>query len=193
MRSVPRIPARMSRLRVWSRLATLTLMTFAGVHAQAQGRPQASSGRCDQAPVDVIPSRASGAPAGREFARQVESLSGLERDAQIRSQLLSGNVPQFLRRLAPVTVSGQGFRPPGRDHGLRATRLPGGWLRRRISCSFLSDSRPRSMSLSASGLICPPPSWSMPSTRSPPSSFRPCHCPRETRCAAPTMSFITVS
>jgi hypothetical protein len=109
MKSVPRSRARLSRLRAWSRLATLTLVTFAGVvhAAQAQQHPQAASGRCDQAPLGVIPSRAAGAPAGREFARQVESLSGLERDEQIRSQLLAGNVPQFLRRLAPVTVTGK--------------------------------------------------------------------------------------
>jgi hypothetical protein len=84
----------------------LTVMAVAGAYAHAQQRSQPTSARCDQAPVRAIPSRASGAPAGSEFARQVESLSGLERDQQIQSQLLSGNVPQFLRRLAPVTVTG---------------------------------------------------------------------------------------
>src|SRR5580693_9241045 len=86
--------ARTSRPAVWSRLATLAMMTVAAASAHAQ-RPQAA--RCDQAPVDTIPGRASGAPAGSEFARQVESISGLERDTQIQSQLVSGNVPQFLR------------------------------------------------------------------------------------------------
>jgi hypothetical protein len=61
---------------------------------------------CDQAPVQAIPDRATDAPGGSEFARQVGALSGLERDAQIRAQLLSGNVPHFLRHLVPVTVGG---------------------------------------------------------------------------------------
>jgi hypothetical protein len=75
----------------------LLVMTFAGTHAVAA--------QCDQDPIQAIPHRAADAPAGSEFARTVESLSGPQRDAQVRSQVLSGNVPQFLRHLAPVTVT----------------------------------------------------------------------------------------
>ena len=85
--------------------ATLAALTFAGAQAHAQ-QPASPSVRCDQAPIRAIPDRAPGAPAGSEFARRVGTLSGLERDSQIRSQLLSGNVPQFLRHLVPVTLGG---------------------------------------------------------------------------------------
>jgi hypothetical protein len=81
-------------------------MTLAGAHTTfAQQRPASGSAHCDQDPIHTIPHRADGAPAGSEFARRVESLSGPERDAQVRTELLSGNMPQFLRHLAPVTVT----------------------------------------------------------------------------------------
>ncbi|HTY49018.1 MAG TPA: hypothetical protein VMB48_04930 [Steroidobacteraceae bacterium] len=41
---------------------------------------------------------------GSQFARQVEHVSGTARDAAIDAELLSGNLPQFLRRLVPVTL-----------------------------------------------------------------------------------------
>jgi hypothetical protein len=79
----------------------LAIITFAGIHAAfAQ-----TSSSCDQDPIRAIPHRAADAPGGSEFARRVESLSGPQRDAQVRSEVLAGNVPQFLRRLAPVTVA----------------------------------------------------------------------------------------
>jgi hypothetical protein len=93
-----------ARLRVWGCLATLTVI-IAGTHVHAQQRSHSESAPCDEGPIDAIPRRASDAPAGSEFARRVEFLSGLERDAQVREELLSGNVPHFLRRLAPVTVA----------------------------------------------------------------------------------------
>ena len=84
------------------RLAALAAVSFAAAHsAHAQQKPA----KCDQDPIHAIPHRAADAPAGSEFARRVESISGPERDAQIKSELLSGNVPQFLRHLAPVTVT----------------------------------------------------------------------------------------
>jgi hypothetical protein len=79
----------------------LAIMTFAGMHA-ALAQPSPS---CDQDPIRTIPHRAADAPAGSEFARRVEALSGPQRDAEVRSEILSGNVPQFLRHLAPVTVA----------------------------------------------------------------------------------------
>jgi len=39
--------------------------------------------------------------------RKVMHLSGSARDAVVREQVLSGNVPKFLRRLEPVTFTGQ--------------------------------------------------------------------------------------
>ena len=183
----------MSRLRVWSRLATLTLMTFAGwFSAQAQQRRHATSGRCDQAPLGVIPNRAAGAPAGREFARQVESLSGLERDARIRSQLLSGNVPQFLRRLAPVTVTGKDSAHPVE---ITVCVLPD-YLAVGSDGDFVFVPLGLEAALDVAerfGFDLPTPKLVDAIYENPRSNFRRCHCPRATRCAAPTMSFITAS
>jgi len=67
---------------------------------------------CEQGPARGIPARAPGAATGSEFARRVQDLSGLSRDALARSELLTGDVPDFLRRLVPVTVAGfDGERP----------------------------------------------------------------------------------
>jgi len=96
---------RARQFRPWTRLATVTVMAFAGAQAHAQ-QSASSYARCDQGPVHAIPGRATGAPGGKQFAQTVQSLSGVERDALTQSELLSGNVPQFLRRLIPVTVSG---------------------------------------------------------------------------------------
>lgn len=52
-----------------------------------------------------MPARPSDAPGGDEFARHLQNLSGPVRDAEIRSQLLAGNLPGFLRHLLPVTLT----------------------------------------------------------------------------------------
>jgi hypothetical protein len=86
-------------------LVTLAIITFVGTRsALAQERAGSGSAHCDQDPIHAIPHRTADAPAGSEFARRIQSLSGPQRDAEVRSEVLSGNVPQFLRHLAPVTV-----------------------------------------------------------------------------------------
>ena len=93
------------RLLNYAGLVTVAVMTLVGTRsALAQQSPSSSSTHCDQEPIHTIPHRAADAAAGSEFARRIESLSGPQRDAEVRSEVLSGNVPQFLRRLAPVTV-----------------------------------------------------------------------------------------
>jgi hypothetical protein len=71
-------------------------------------RAQASGPRvaCDAGTVAGIPPRNAAAPSGSEVARRVERLSGLERDALLRAELFSGNIPQFLRHTAAVSMSG---------------------------------------------------------------------------------------
>lgn len=61
---------------------------------------------CDPDTVAAIPPRNAAAPAGSEVARRVEHLSGLDRDALLREELFAGNVPQFLRHAAPVSMTG---------------------------------------------------------------------------------------
>lgn len=62
---------------------------------------------CDQAIVSQIPPRASTAPTGSEFARRVSSMSESDREAAIEAELVAGNIPAFLRKTAPVTLSGK--------------------------------------------------------------------------------------
>jgi hypothetical protein len=55
--------------------------------------------------ASTIPPRPVGAPGGAEF---IQSLTGLDRDAReaaVLRQLKSGNIPDFLRRLVPITVT----------------------------------------------------------------------------------------
>jgi hypothetical protein len=57
---------------------------------------------CDDSLTRRIPLRPSDAPGGRQFAERIESMSGQERETLVQQQLLSGNVPDFLRHLRPV-------------------------------------------------------------------------------------------
>lgn len=75
--------------------------------AGATGAPATAGVRppCDQQALAAIPQRPAAAPTGREFARRVEHLSGVERDALIRDELFAGNLPQFLRHPQPVSLT----------------------------------------------------------------------------------------
>lgn len=52
-----------------------------------------------------LPARAPTAPTGSEFAQQVASLDLTNREREVFSQVMSGNVPEFLRRLCSVQVT----------------------------------------------------------------------------------------
>jgi hypothetical protein len=54
------------------------------------------------APTLKLPARAKDAPTGSEFAKSIEGLSPLEREAAILKQITTGNVPPFLRILKPI-------------------------------------------------------------------------------------------
>lgn len=61
---------------------------------------------CPQALVRDIPARPAAAPAGSAVMNKVLDLGGTERDAVLKQQVLSGNVPGFLRDLTPVRFAG---------------------------------------------------------------------------------------
>jgi hypothetical protein len=52
-----------------------------------------------------LPPRAHDALSGSAFKNQVENLSVEDREAQIYQQIMSGNVPAFMRDLAPISFS----------------------------------------------------------------------------------------
>lgn len=84
--------------------AALALFTGTGLDAMAFTASAASS--CGSFLTERIPERPGSAPAGSEFVRQVSGLSDDDREAAIRHQMLSGNIPEFLRRLQPVQLQG---------------------------------------------------------------------------------------
>ncbi|HTY49792.1 MAG TPA: hypothetical protein VMB48_08875 [Steroidobacteraceae bacterium] len=83
----------------WLRAGIAAALWVSGAWA-----PIRASAGCDQAAASAIPERATGAPTGSEFAHRVQDLSGPPRDALVNAELLSGNLPHFLRRLVPVTL-----------------------------------------------------------------------------------------
>ena len=78
----------------------LCIMCFAFV-ACAGSAVRAASSACHDA-SNAIPVRQERAEAGSDFARRIESLSDRDRQLAIRSSLLAGNVPAFLRSAVPV-------------------------------------------------------------------------------------------
>jgi hypothetical protein len=61
---------------------------------------------CNQSLATQIPARAPTAPTGSQIAPRLVGISDDEREAVIRSELLAGNIPGFLRQLQPVTLRG---------------------------------------------------------------------------------------
>lgn len=66
---------------------------------------EGSRSQCDQALVDSIPLRPSGAPGGSDFVRSVRGMSEAEREGAVRVELLRGNLPLFLRKLVPIPIT----------------------------------------------------------------------------------------
>ncbi|HMA63267.1 MAG TPA: hypothetical protein VKP78_11505, partial [bacterium] len=49
-----------------------------------------------------LPSRPENAPTGNKLVRKIEGLSLENRDSIIASEILSGNVPAFVRQIVPI-------------------------------------------------------------------------------------------
>jgi hypothetical protein len=62
---------------------------------------------CNDGLLEKIPSRAPMALTGSQFAHRVEGLSGSDREDKIQAELLAGDMPQFLRKVAPITIGGE--------------------------------------------------------------------------------------
>lgn len=76
--------------------------------ARAYTRWVASDVRLPQAEPPAIPQRPAGAPTGSAFIATVAGMSNADREAAVLRELLSGNVPSFLRVLRTVTVTAKG-------------------------------------------------------------------------------------
>lgn len=66
------------------------------------------SDHCALDKIATLPARPTKARAGSGFVQEVRHLVGAARDAAVTAQVMSGNVPDFLRTLVPVTLSGTG-------------------------------------------------------------------------------------
>ena len=98
-----RLAARSAGVCLALATATAVASPHEGVRApRGAGAPVA----CDAGTVAAIPPRSAAASGGSELATRVAHLSGVERDAQLRAELFAGNVPPFLRRAAPVSMTG---------------------------------------------------------------------------------------
>ncbi|MGB7159482.1 MAG: hypothetical protein WBD40_15550 [Tepidisphaeraceae bacterium] len=61
-----------------------------------------------------LPPRPGNAPGGKSFAEQIADLPPKAREAAIYQEIARGNVPAFLRKFVPITVSFQS--PDGKQH-----------------------------------------------------------------------------
>ncbi|SIO03552.1 hypothetical protein SAMN05444722_0188 [Rhodovulum sp. ES.010] len=69
----------------------------------------AATGPVESCPVRLaagMPRRPAGAASGSALAARMSGLGGSDRDRLIARELLAGNMPDFLRRLTPVTIAG---------------------------------------------------------------------------------------
>jgi hypothetical protein len=61
-----------------------------------------------------LPARPTTAPTGSQFLKTIEPLPTDQREPLVITEILSGNMPPFLRNLKPITVSAKD--PDGTDH-----------------------------------------------------------------------------
>uniref|UniRef100_UPI0018E4CA71 hypothetical protein n=1 Tax=Roseovarius salinarum TaxID=1981892 RepID=UPI0018E4CA71 len=66
-----------------------------------------SAGHCPRRLARAMPRRSGGAPGGQAFMAKLDGLDGVERDRHVSRQILQGNMPSFLRDLAPVSFQGR--------------------------------------------------------------------------------------
>lgn len=91
-------------------LAIAAMATWMTAHVEpsmASGVTSRPTG-CTLDKVATLPARPSRSRPGSTFVRDVLHLAGAARDRAVTEQVLAGNVPRFLRTLAPVTLSGTG-------------------------------------------------------------------------------------
>ncbi|MDJ0995418.1 MAG: hypothetical protein QNI90_17710 [Dinoroseobacter sp.] len=72
----------------------------------AAGKADAAA-KCPQSFSSGLPDRIAKALPGSEVMTKLQGVNGTERDAAVVGQVLSGNVPDFLRQLTPVSFSGK--------------------------------------------------------------------------------------
>lgn len=83
-------------------LLSLAILPVAGGGAREAGDASAPTLRAER-----IPPRPEGASSGSEFARRTTGWAGAERQRAMVEELSRGNLPEFLRWLRPIEISGE--------------------------------------------------------------------------------------
>ena len=94
-------------LRSFMRFAAAPVLGAALISFAPVAPASAATQSCDAPLAREIPRRAARAPSGSALMEQLMGTSGPARDAAIVDQVLSGNLPSFLRDLTPVTLAGR--------------------------------------------------------------------------------------
>jgi hypothetical protein len=89
-------------------LGFLALRICAALALPAVASAETAPASCTGAPLHTFSPRSPTASSGSDFARRVAAMSDSEREQAIETELLAGNMPTFLKRLAPVTLLGRG-------------------------------------------------------------------------------------
>lgn len=97
------------------KLLVVTVIAFVGALVVAPGAAYSSEQGvfvseedvqfCKSSLTNTIPNRRRSAIGGSSFAARADNSSGKQREALILKQITAGNIPSFLRRLQPVTIS----------------------------------------------------------------------------------------
>jgi len=66
-----------------------------------------SSGKCPNQLSRDIPRRSRSAPGAKAVLASVQNVDGVKRDQTVLREILNGNMPGFIRNLAPVNISGR--------------------------------------------------------------------------------------
>jgi hypothetical protein len=93
------VPVRKSRILIGA------LSLFLASHPLSGRAQTAAADVCAHRGLGGIPVRAPTAVSGSAFVARVEGLDDDAREAAIHDELVAGNVPNFERRFAPVTIS----------------------------------------------------------------------------------------
>jgi len=79
------------------------------IPASSEASPgHAAPARGEVATTRPLPPRAAGARGGRDVLREVAALPLREREVRLVAEIAAGNVPPFLRKLVPVTITREG-------------------------------------------------------------------------------------
>lgn len=73
----------------------------------ATPRIASASGKCPSRLAREFPRRSGSAPGAQSVLASVQNVDGVKRDQTVLREILNGNMPGFIRNLAPVNVSGK--------------------------------------------------------------------------------------